>query len=146
MWGWRVLSPREPFTEGLANDTPDNLKVLVVMSDGANTLNAASNHNQSYYSGWGYASKGRLNASPKTSAGFTAAMNTSTLAACQNARADGVIIYSIAYNLSSQPAARALIRSCASKPENYFNAGSESDLNEAFEAIGAELNQLRISS
>lgn len=146
MWGWRVLSPQEPFAEGLPNGTPDNLKVIVLMSDGANTLNALSNHNQSYYSGWGYVAKGRLNASPKTSAGFTAAMDANTQTACRNARADGVLIYSIAYNLSTQPAARALIKSCASNADMYFNAGNETELNKAFETIGAELNQLRISS
>ena len=146
MWGWRVLSPQEPFTEALPKTTANNLKVMIVMSDGANTLYGANNHNQSYYSGWGYGATGRLNASPKTSAGYTAAMNAMTISACQNARADGAIIYSIAYNLETDAAAQALIRSCATKTEMYFEANSLPDLIRAFEAIGSELNQLRISS
>jgi hypothetical protein len=73
-------------------------------------------------------------------------MDANTQTACQNARADGVLIYSIAYNLSTQPAARALIKSCASNADMYFDAGNEAELSKAFETIGAELNQLRISS
>jgi Flp pilus assembly protein TadG len=146
MWGWRVLSPHEPFSEGLPKNSPNNLKILVVMSDGANTLNAASNHNQSYYSGWGYATTGRLAASAQTSAAFTTAMNDMTDTSCQSARADGIIIYSVAYNLATQPAARAVLRACASQPDKYFEAGSEAELIKAFEAIGLDLNSLRISS
>ncbi|MEZ5922796.1 MAG: TadE/TadG family type IV pilus assembly protein [Hyphomicrobiaceae bacterium] len=146
MWGWRVLSPQEPFTEGLPKNSPNNLKVLIVMSDGANTLNALSNHNQSYYSGWGYAVTGRLNANPRTSSGFTSAMNDQTQSACQNARSDGVTIYSVAYNMDTQPAARALLRSCASESDKYFEASSTGELIKVFEAIGLDLNSLRISS
>lgn len=146
MWGWRVLSPQEPFSEGMPKNTPNNQKVLVVMSDGANTLPAASNHNQSYYSGWGYGVTNRLAASPKTSAGYTAAMNTMMQSACSNVRDDGVVVYSIAYNLASDPTARSQLKKCASTPDNYFEAGSEADLIKAFEAIGLDLNSLRISS
>ena len=35
-WGWRVLSPTAPFTEG-APYGPDVRKVIVLMSDGENT-------------------------------------------------------------------------------------------------------------
>jgi Flp pilus assembly protein TadG len=146
MWGWRVLSPQEPFTEGAPKNKPNNQKVLVVMSDGANTLTGTSNHNQSYYSAWGYGVTGRLQASPRTSAGYTAAMNTFMQSACGNSRDDGVVIYSIAYNLASDPAARGQLKTCASTPDNYFEAGSEAELVKAFEAIGLDLNALRISS
>ena len=36
MWGWRVLSPEAPFTEGKAYNDPDNDKFLIVMTDGEN--------------------------------------------------------------------------------------------------------------
>ncbi|MFO1172294.1 MAG: pilus assembly protein [Hyphomicrobiaceae bacterium] len=146
MWGWRVLSPQEPFTEGLPKNTPNNQKVLVVMSDGANTLTAASNHNQSNYSGWGYGVTGRLAAASKTSSGFTTAMNTVMQSACGNVRDDGIVVYSIAYNLAGDATARSQLKKCASTPDNYFEAGSEADLVKAFEAIGMDLNALRISS
>ena len=37
MWGWRVLSPGAPFTDGRAYSTKNNTKVLVLMTDGQNT-------------------------------------------------------------------------------------------------------------
>ena len=37
MWGWRVLSPTAPFTEGRAYTANDNKKILVLMTDGENT-------------------------------------------------------------------------------------------------------------
>ena len=60
MWGWRVLSPEAPFTEGKAYDDPDNDKFLIVMTDGENWHQARSNHNKSSYHSFGYASNGRL--------------------------------------------------------------------------------------
>ena len=47
MWGWRVLSPEPPFTEGKAYDDPENDKFLIVMTDGENWHQSRSNHNKS---------------------------------------------------------------------------------------------------
>ena len=58
MWGWRVLSPEPPFTEGRPYDDPENNKYLIVMTDGENWHQARSNHNKSSYHAFGYAAKG----------------------------------------------------------------------------------------
>lgn len=42
MWGWRTLSPGEPFTEGASYDELDTKKIIVLMSDGANSVIARS--------------------------------------------------------------------------------------------------------
>src|SRR3546814_6603876 len=36
VWGWRVISPDAPFTEGLPYNTPKYDKVVVLMTDGVN--------------------------------------------------------------------------------------------------------------
>ena len=36
-WGWRVLSHGEPFTDGRPESEKGNTKVLIVLTDGANT-------------------------------------------------------------------------------------------------------------
>jgi hypothetical protein len=59
MWGWRILSPAPPFTEGRPYDKKDNDKFLIVMTDGENWHQSRSNHNKSSYHAFGYASKGR---------------------------------------------------------------------------------------
>ena len=57
MRGWRLLSAREPFTQGRANDAKDNLKVLVLMTDGDNNYGSDENdYNESGYGTFGYAS------------------------------------------------------------------------------------------
>ena len=55
MWGWRVLSPEPPFTEGRDYTDPENTKYLVLMTDGENWHQAMSNHNKSSYHSFGYA-------------------------------------------------------------------------------------------
>ena len=41
-WGWRVVSSNEPFTEGRPNNEKGNDKVVIVLTDGANTYGASA--------------------------------------------------------------------------------------------------------
>ena len=41
-WGWRTVSSNEPFTEGRPNSEKGNDKVVIVLTDGANTYSAVS--------------------------------------------------------------------------------------------------------
>jgi hypothetical protein len=38
MWGWRVLSPEEPFTQGRPYSDPENNKYLILMTAGRTTI------------------------------------------------------------------------------------------------------------
>lgn len=146
MWGWRLLSPEAPFDEGRPRNFPNNTKIMVVMSDGANQLIGLNNHNNSYYSAWGFGSTKRLNPNSQTTQSLSNSMDEKTNHACQNTKKDGIVVYSIAYNMNNHPSTRALLKRCASHPDKFFEAGSEADLIKAFEAIGLDLNSLRISS
>ena len=57
VWGWRTLSPGEPFTEGREKDDDRNLKFIVLLTDGNNTQysDGDSTPNETAYSSWGYA-------------------------------------------------------------------------------------------
>ena len=98
MWGWRVLSPDEPFTEGRAYNDAENTKYLVLMTDGENWHQAKSNHNKSSYHSFGYAVKGRLGTT-YTNTALVNQMNAKTLAACTNAKAAGIKVYTVAFRL-----------------------------------------------
>jgi Flp pilus assembly protein TadG len=63
-WGQRVLSPGEPFTEGEAA-ADDVKKIMVLLTDGDNTITSLSNPNGSAYSSYGYLADGRWNKSYK---------------------------------------------------------------------------------
>lgn len=144
MWGWRVLSPEPPFTEGKDYNDPDNDKFLIVMTDGENWHQSRSNHNTSSYHSFGYASNGRLGAT-YTTAALVAEMTKKTLAACQNAKAAGIKVYTIAFRLESDSPTRAMLASCASGANETYVASSGQTLIQAFESIGREIAKLRVA-
>ena len=100
MWGWRVLSPEPPYTEGRPYDDQENDKFLILMTDGENWHQARSNHNKSSYHSFGYAANNRLGKTYTTSA-LVAQMDTKTLAACQNARPPGSRSLPVAFRLDA---------------------------------------------
>jgi Flp pilus assembly protein TadG len=145
MWGWRLLSPEEPFTEGRPYSDPENSKYLILMTDGENNHQAMANHNKSIYHAFGYAAKGRLGSTATTSA-LINEMNSKTRAACENAKAAGITVYTIAFRLESDANTRALLTSCASSAAEAYRAGDGAALVQAFEAIAREIAKLRIAS
>lgn len=55
-WGWRTVSGGEPFTEGRADTEKGNDKVVIVLTDGANTYYTPTSVTANSYSGtyWNY--------------------------------------------------------------------------------------------
>lgn len=144
-WGWRVLSPGAPFTEGRAYGGGEgNRKIMIVMTDGENWYNAASTHNASVYAAHGFAAKGRLG-STFTRAGYTSFLNARTTAVCENAKAAGITVYTIAFRLENDPTTRSLLRSCASGADYFFTASDGGTLIQSFRNIGREINTLRLA-
>lgn len=145
MWGVRVLSPDEPFTEGRAYDTQGNEKFLVLMTDGENNLGAGySNQNRSIYTPYGYASKGRLGTT-YTQTGYRNVLNAKTAATCATAKAHGIKVYTIAFRLESNPTTLELLRNCASTAEAAFKATDGAGLSTAFRAIARDITKLRVA-
>jgi uncharacterized protein YegL len=144
MWGWRAVSPEPPFTEGRPYSDNENTKYIILMTDGENWHQAMSNHNKSTYHSFGYAAKGRLG-STYTSSALLAQMNAKTLAACQNAKAAGIRVYTVAFRLDADPSTRALLASCASSAGEAYTASNGTALVQAFESIAREIARLRIA-
>ncbi|MBE7183512.1 MAG: hypothetical protein INR68_03790 [Methylobacterium mesophilicum] len=57
-WGWRTVSSREPFTEGRGDQERGNDKIVIVLTDGANTYYTPSTVVAQSYSGANYAKGG----------------------------------------------------------------------------------------
>ena len=144
MWGWRVLSPGEPFSEGRAYSDSDNKKILVIMTDGDNTYPHSSNHNESRYGAFGFASHGRLGTT-YTNTAYSAAMDTKLLAACANAKAANVTIYTVGFRLEGNAAALTRLQTCASGVSHAFSASSGAALIQSFENIGRSIAKLRVA-
>jgi Mg-chelatase subunit ChlD len=144
MWGWRVLSPELPYIEGRSYAEKDNIKYLIVMTDGENWHQARSNHNKSTYHAFGYAAKGRLGTTYTTTA-LIAQMNAKTLAACANAKAAGIKVFTIAFRLEGNPTTLALLADCATSANQAYVASNGTALIQAFESIGSEIARLRVA-
>jgi len=144
-WGLRVLSPGEPFTEGVSYDNKDITKAMVLLTDGENTFDTnglSSNINGSTYTAYGYLKEARLGSANY----WTAVSEQDNLLrdACNNVKNAEIVVYSFAYNVSSATQ-RNLIKSCASSPEKYFDPPSNAALVKNFQMVADELRRLHLS-
>jgi Flp pilus assembly protein TadG len=144
MWGWRTLSPGEPFSQGRPYGTDDNQKVLVLMTDGQNTYQSRNTFLKSYYDIYGFVARGQLGTT--NASNMTSSMDDRTELACANMKAAKVIVYTVAFQIPGDEAgALDLLKNCASDEDKYFAPNTESELLSAFNAIGTDISQLRIA-
>ena len=145
MWGWRLLSPEEPFAEGKSYTEENNTKIILLMSDGQNFHLGSSTHNQSWFNAFGYHAQGRLGSPSNSTSALRATMNARTEQACVNAKAAGIVIYALALEISDQ-STEDMLRDCASGSSKFFTLDDSDTLDEVFEAIAKEISKLRITS
>ncbi|UCI06147.1 TadE/TadG family type IV pilus assembly protein [Mesorhizobium sp. B1-1-8] len=137
-WGWRTLSSNEPFAEGRDNNEKGNDKVVIVLTDGANTYSAFNDgnyaKNRSTYAAYGYtgltypgsgtvtrlfmntsAAVGKTN---YTDSNYTAALDEQMQALCANAKAAGIMVMTVSLDLvdtkADEKKAMAALKACAS--------------------------------
>ncbi len=130
VWGWRVLSNREPFVESVNDPATANgqvRKYLVLMTDGSNTR------------------------SPQYSTGDhegsdTDLSNQLTRDACDNIKADydsKIEIFTIAFEVTNEPI-KEILRYCATPGGAFYDAVDYSRLLTAFSEIGANVAVARL--
>jgi Flp pilus assembly protein TadG len=140
VWGWRTLSPAHPFAEGSPYD--ESTKVMVVMTDGRNELvSSPENALRSDYSAYGYLTSGRF---PSASVGTARLyIDSRTLAACANAKAAGILIYTVTFGLDG--ATRRMWDECATEPDMAYHVNTPSELLGAFSLIAESVGELRLT-
>lgn len=166
-WGWRMLSPKwrglwdHELVDGqvalpLDYRTPLMDKVMIIETDGINEFfRSATNGTTPYTDYTAYrrlnttANGGRPDFNTTSRATGVTIVNNKTAAMCTAMKQQGILIYTVTFNLGNTTAAnnaRTLFRNCASRPEYYFDAGNTADgLRDAFRRIGDSLANLRIS-
>ena len=149
VWGWRVLSPQAPFTNGrempAENSDEDLKRVLIVMTDGANTYQGQNSFNRTRINAYGYGAEERLGNNIDSSGEIQNKMDERTALACENAKRDGEIdIYTISFQIRDQ-ATINMMRNCATRSSMAYKADSNSALLEAFERIAEEITKLRLN-
>ncbi len=124
-WAWYLLSPKwnaiwPSDAEPAAYNDGKTKKVAILMTDGEyNTFNGYSN-----------ASKSETTAKD-------------TCAAMKNA---GITVYTVGFELAAGSTAEDIMKSCASAPAKFCDAGDAAGLKACFEAIAVDISRLRLSS
>lgn len=141
LWGYRLLSPEQPFTEGSAWGSLNWKKAIILMTDGDNTRDGT----YSYY--WASA-KNQIQAHTA----LPAYPNVLTLDArltkvCQALKDKNVLVYTILFDVFGDitPATKSVYQNCATNSNMYFDAPSNTALAAVFDQIARELSNLHIS-
>src|SRR5690606_37300162 len=131
------------------------------LTDGANTYSTTSPDdagNKSTYSNYGYAKTGRIfdgtkvNRSTHTASNYANAMNQQMQQVCSNAKANNIVVMTVALDLSSSKSDErkqiALLEECASESrvrrgQKLFWNTTGAELSETFRRIADELSNLR---
>ena len=122
--GWQTLSNSSPYSPGAV---PANTsRYIIILSDGLNTKNRW----------WGNGSS--------TGTSDTDLIDDRMDAVCAAAKADGITVYSIFLNISSQGDSEPL-EDCASDSTKYFALTSTSAVVTTFQQIGQSITNVRVS-
>lgn len=110
--GWHLVSQNLPFTEGAPESEKEVRKFIVLLTDGAQTVG-----------GW---------AANQTFSIRQAEKNTEDLCAAIKGR--NISVITVAFDLNDVPT-KTRLQNCASGPDYYFEAASNTDLAAAFKDI-----------
>ena len=143
VWGWHLLSDNAPFTEGRPYGEVGNHKVLIVMTDGANTYISRNNMNRSQYMAFNYIRHDYLGTTSTYNSVVVDAMNDRTLEVCANIPTQ-ITVYTIAFELEDADA-QQIMQQCASDPTKAFDADNSEELIAAFQLIAQDIATLRIA-
>jgi Flp pilus assembly protein TadG len=146
-WGTRVLSPQPPFSEGLdpSKEKHPVKKVMIVLTDGSNTFGNNSTGLGSAYSSFGFLVDGRLGTTSGNATVTNGLMNDKTIEACDNAKAQGIELYTIRLE---EPDVKTgmMLKDCATDAAHFFDAPSRNDLDAVFKSIKTKITNVRLAS
>ncbi|MFK5978959.1 MAG: pilus assembly protein [Rhizobiaceae bacterium] len=176
-WGWRTLSDNEPFTGGREDGNGRNMKYIILLTDGNNyyPTDGDSTPNLTGYGAWAFARADQnrwiegldptdlagtiyenttFDTTPESRSDSEKIMNAHTLQSCNNAKADGISIFTIAFDVSDGSSVKSLLNACAGtgvqegieivKNGEFYYDVDGNDLDEAMSAIAAQIGDLRI--
>lgn len=145
-WGWYMISPD---WGSVWNDTASapapyskahTLKVVVLMTDGAfNSPYCKGVIAKNAGSGSGSASE-HINCNATNGDPFDQAE-----ALCTAMKSKKVIVYTVAFNVSSDRNITDLMKNCATSPDFAYRPDTGAELKIAFKAIAQDINSLRIA-
>lgn len=165
MWGWRVLSPNQPFDQGVAYG--EKKKIVVLMTDGMNAYvdnwrnNSGEPGLKSDLGAYGYFEENRYglrNNDPDRSLdNFGYHIDDRLRRACQNfknmnrpevrtapPKEQDVLVFTITFNINDTWT-KQLFDECATQPSWHYSADSGAELTDAFRTISSIIAQLHLA-
>ena len=115
-FGWHLISPNPPFTEGKAFGRKDNLKIIILLTDGIQTSRANGQNN--------------------TRSERNGEQNLRDI--CEGVKDSDVLLITVAFDLEDI-ATRQRLKNCATSSAYYFNAETDAKLSTAFQEIALRL-------
>lgn len=123
IWGWRLLDWNGPFGDGVDPSVKQVRKFMVVMTDGVNTKSPDY---------------------PTHNGSKTVEANKLTKEVCENVKAKGVVMYTVAFDVTDATVVD-LLKGCASGTDHYYQAADASSLSESFKKIAESISVVRIA-
>jgi Flp pilus assembly protein TadG len=121
VWGWHAMTQGAPLS---APTLPDNTqRIIILLSDGLNTQNRWSGNGSN----------------------TSSAVDARMAYACANAKAAGVIIYTVFVDLNGTQGSSTVLQSCATDSSKYYDLTSSSQIQSAFNDIAQQITNLRVT-
>ena len=154
-WGWRVISPTQPFTQvqgsgsipaasiSVYNDVRWK-KIMVLMTDGDNDVGPGYyGYNNTTYTAYGHGGEAlTTNRYGTTSAdsSMTTTIDTTMNTICSKIKAENVTLYVASFGSGVSTATRTRLQNCATTGVGYYtHAETSSDLTAFFDHIGEDV-------
>lgn len=116
--GFHLLAPNRPFETASDFSDTDTQKIMILLTDGMQTVSAMG----------------------PSGAVSTLAADESTAEVCTNAKAEGIRIFTIAYDISEERI-RTLLSGCASSATTYFEPAGVAGIDEVFDEIFSMISE-----
>lgn len=146
VWGWHALSPIGPLTGGSAYNTEHVRKIIILMTDGENTMNNPSKsteQNGSFYGGLGYIWQNMLGTTSSDGSVRASAIDDRLKLLCTAVKNRDIVIYTVRVEVTS--GSSELLKKCASTDDKFYDVQKVSDLQAAFDAIAGSIDNLRLT-
>ena len=166
VWGWHLISPNSPFSDGSAYNAAGVIKIVVLVTDGANTYTTNANNqlcksgstinycnnspfnkiktNDSNYTGYGYVWQKRIANDAGSSSDMVDAMNDRLAKLCTNMKAQKIQMYTVPVQVT-EAGIKSLLKACATDDDHYIDVASADDLEDAFSNIAGSISGLRVA-
>ena len=150
MWGWNTLLSHAPFGDGVPYGTAKHKKIIVLMTDGENTIAQRDTPNDGTYAATGYIWQRRVlkaNGAPleqgASTSQRTAALDSRLSKLCDNIKAKDIEIYTIRVEVNTGDS--QLLKSCATNRDYYYDVKSSSTLTAVFQSIAGQIAALHLA-